>query len=244
MQCIDNVFPSSVSIRWLRFPWRPVSSTLHVPSAWAPETPTAAGVSCTTCEFCLPPLPLPLLAAEGLKPRDLGSPKTACRKLPTCQSPVRACVRDWLALTWLSGARCFQQLLGPNSGWSLDSRIPLTQHWWGDGGSPESSRSYGCSLPDGRCPSEGLTCDSQQVCELHLQTLREHFGFDRARSISSHLNNATPRLACITLRHTQQRGSGRLKILCLSASCRVFEADLGRGLASVPSYDVCLPSRQ
>lgn len=96
MQCIDNVFPSSVSIRWLRFPWRPVSSTLHVPSAWAPETPTAAGVSCTTCEFCLPPLPLPLLAAEGLKPRDLGSPKTACRKLPTCQSPVRACVRAWL----------------------------------------------------------------------------------------------------------------------------------------------------
>lgn len=181
--------------------------------------------------------------SRGIKTKRSRLPENRLQKTPKVSEPG-VCVRDLFALMWLSGARCFQQLLGPNSGWLLDSRIPLTQHWWGDGGSPESSRSYRCSLPDGRCPSEGLTCDLQQVCGLHLQTLREHFGFDRAHSISSHLNNATPRLACIMLRHTQQRGSGRLKILCFSASCRVFEADLGRGLASVPSYNVCLSSRQ
>lgn len=37
--------------RWSVFLWRAVISTRRVPSVWAPEILTAAGVSCSTCEY-------------------------------------------------------------------------------------------------------------------------------------------------------------------------------------------------
>lgn len=97
LSSIDFDFSSSVSIRWLWFLWRPASSTRHVPSVWAPETLTAAGVSCTTRELCLLRLPLPLLwssrGSRGIKAARCSQPKkNSFRKLPTCQNPV--CVLD------------------------------------------------------------------------------------------------------------------------------------------------------
>lgn len=94
-------------------------------------------------------------------------------------------------------------------------------------------------------PSEGLTCDSAAGVRAPPPDTPGTFLDLTARTPSHPILMTRPqRLACIILRHTQRRGSGRLKILCFSASCRVFEADLGRGLAPVPSYDVCLSSRQ